>query len=93
MDTLSKELRDARKKKQLTQKELAQRLGIPQGHISSIEQGKIDIRTSTLIQMARVLDYEVMLIPRALIPLIKGIIEEKPDTDAVPRWQVDEEGI
>jgi len=91
MEALIKELRIARKKKGFTQSVLAQRIGLPQGHISSIEQGKIDLRVSTLIQMARILDYEVMLVPRQLNSLVKAMIEEKEGIESEPLWQPDEE--
>ena len=91
MEALIKELRIARKKKGFTQSVLAQRIGLPQGHISSIEQGKIDLRVSTLIQMARILDYEVMLVPRQFTSLVKAMIEQKEGIESEPLWQPDEE--
>ena len=91
MSLLPKDLRAARLKKGLTQTELAQKVGMPQGHISSIEQGKIDLRLSTLVEIARVLDQEVMLIPRTSVALVKGIIEGKTDMNTTPRWQGDTE--
>lgn len=91
MEDLIKELRIARRKKGLTQSELAYRVGLPQSHISSIERGKIDIRVSTLIQLARVLDHEMMLVPRQFNTLIKAIIEGKEGIESEPRWQPDEE--
>ena len=91
METLIKELRKARKNKGLTQSELAQHVGLPQSHISGIEQGKIDLRVSTLIQIARILDHELVLIPRQLDLLVKAIIEGKEDVETKPRFQPDHE--
>ena len=90
MEDLIKELRLARKKKGMTQLELANSVGLPQSHISSIEHGKIDIRISTLIQVARILDYEIILIPRQLNSLVKALIEGKENSDVEPLWQPDE---
>lgn len=91
MEDLIKELRVARNKKGLTQSALAHRVGLPQGHISSIEQGKIDLRVSTLIQMARILEYEVMLVPSQFTSLVKAMIEGKEGIESEPIWQPDEE--
>lgn len=91
MEDIIKELRIARKQKGLTQAELANQIGLPQGHISSIEQGKIDIRASTLIQLARILDYEVMLVPRQMNIFIKAMIEGKEGIEFEPLWQPDKE--
>ncbi|MBY0291682.1 MAG: helix-turn-helix domain-containing protein [Alphaproteobacteria bacterium] len=91
MEDLIKELRVARNKKGFTQSALAHRVGLPQGHISSIEQGKIDLRVSTLIQMARILEYEVMLVPSQFTSLVKAMIEGKEGIESEPIWQPDEE--
>ena len=91
MEDLSKELLDARKKKGLTQSELARHVGVPQGHISSIENGKTDLRVSTFVQIARSLDLEVMLVPRQLNSLVKAIIEGKEGIESEPRFQPDKE--
>jgi len=91
MENLIKELREARKKKGMTQSRLAHSVGLPQSHISGIEQGKIDIRISTLMQIARILDHEVILTPRQMEPYIKALIAGKEDVETQPRFQVDPE--
>ncbi|MBN9344227.1 MAG: hypothetical protein BGO76_08545 [Caedibacter sp. 38-128] len=91
MESLIIELREIRKKKSMTQIELARHVGLPQSHISAIEQGKIDLRVSTLIQIARILDHEVTLVPRPLDSFVKVIIKGKEDADIEPRFQPDDE--
>ncbi len=91
MDDLIKQLLDARKKKGITQSTLARSVGLPQSHISSIEQGKVDIRVSTLLEMARILDHEVVVIPREHYSLLMAIIEGKKDIELEPLWKPDEE--
>jgi transcriptional regulator with XRE-family HTH domain len=54
----------ARHRKGLTQKQLSELLGLPQSYISQVEQGRHDVKTSTLTAWARVLDLELMLVPR-----------------------------
>jgi ribosome-binding protein aMBF1 (putative translation factor) len=56
-------LRGARGKEGLTQKELAEKTGIPQGHISSMENGKMEIGKERAKRLAKALDidYRVFL--------------------------------
>lgn len=91
MEPLIRQLRETRKNKGMTQSELARLVGLPQSHISDIEQGKIDLRISTLIQMARILDHEIMLVPRQLNTYIKAIIAGKENVETEPRFQPDQE--
>lgn len=65
----------ARRLKGMTQAGLSQLLKIPQGYISQVEQGKHDIKTSTLSNWARVLDLELMLIPRQKVPAVSYLIQ------------------
>ena len=91
MEYLIIELRKIRKKKGITQFQLAHQVGLPQSHISAIEQGKKGLRVSTLIQIARTLDHELMLVPRQLETFVKSMIKGKEGTEAEPRFQPDDE--
>ena len=53
---------------------MAEKVGLPQSHISKIESGHVDIRLSSLIELARVLDLELSLVPRKLVPAVRSII-------------------
>ena len=68
-------LSQARQDHGLTQRELGERLKLPQSHISKIERGKTDLRVSSLIEMARHLDLEVVLVPRRLLPALRTMSE------------------
>ena len=57
-------LQAMRKRKGLTQGELAERTGGNQAHISVIERGAFDFRASTLIAIAAALGCEVLLVPK-----------------------------
>ena len=47
---------------------------MPQSHISKIESGGVDLRMSSLIALARVLDLELFVAPKKSVPAIKSII-------------------
>lgn len=74
MTYIQEQIRQAREAGHLTQDELGQRIGQPQSSVSRIERGG-DLRVSTLLEMARVLDLEPMLIPKRLIPAVHALIE------------------
>ena len=67
-------LREARVRKGFSQRELGARSGVPQSHISKIESGGVDLRMSSLIALARVLDLELFVAPKKSVPVIKSII-------------------
>jgi transcriptional regulator with XRE-family HTH domain len=71
---ISASIRQARKDKGLTQRELGQRVGLPQSHISKIESGVVDLQLSSLAEIARALDLEVKLVPRKALPAIEGTV-------------------
>ena len=73
VENVAQELKTARNKKGLSQRELGAKVGVPQSHISKIENGAVDLKTSSLIELARALDLELMLVPRALIPAVQGL--------------------
>ena len=53
---------------------MSEKAGVPQGHISKIENGAVDLRLSSLIELARVLDLELTLVPRKTVPAIQSIV-------------------
>lgn len=66
-------LKQARENKGLSQRALGTRIAVPQSHISKIESGKVDIKASSLIEFARALDLEIMLVPRSLVPAVEAL--------------------
>ena len=67
-------LKAARQASKLTQRELGKKIGTPQSHISTIEAGRVDLTASSLIELARALDLELVLVPRSLVPAVRGLI-------------------
>jgi transcriptional regulator with XRE-family HTH domain len=75
-------LKAARETKGMSQRALSEKAGMPQGHISKIETGAVDLRLSSLIELARVLDLELALVPRKSVPAVNSIVRS---TGSSPR--------
>src|SRR5437660_12491553 len=73
---LSRALKDAREKRGWSQRDLASRLGIAQRHISGIESGKIVPRYDTLLEFVRMLDRDLLMVPRALVPVVQSLVRD-----------------
>lgn len=71
---ISKSLKRAREAKGLSQRTLADLSGVPQSHISKIESGGVDLRISSLVEIARALDMELKLVPRKGLSAVNSII-------------------
>ncbi len=74
-------LKAARDDKQLTQRELSRKVRLPQSQISKIEKGNVDLRLSSLVELSRALDLELMLVPRKLVPAVQSMIRSSKTTD------------
>jgi transcriptional regulator with XRE-family HTH domain len=72
-------LKDARVAAGVSQRELAERAGLGQNRLASIETGGVDLRASTLVQLARALDLELVLIPRRVLPAVQVLTGGQPD--------------
>src|SRR6266852_8432483 len=73
---MRRELKEARRKRGWSQAELGRRAGLPQMHISGIESGKIVPRFDTLLDLVRVLDYDLLMVPRALVPAVQALVRD-----------------
>jgi transcriptional regulator with XRE-family HTH domain len=73
---LRRALKEARKKRGWSQRDLARRLGISQRHISGIESGKIVPRYDTLLEFVRMLDRDLLMVPRALVPVVQSLVRD-----------------
>lgn len=72
IEEIAASIREARIAKALTQNALGQRVGLPQSHISKIEKGAVDLKLSSLVEIARALELEIMLVPRKALPAVEG---------------------
>lgn len=92
---ISKKLKKSRESKGLSQRELSVKSGVPQGHISKIENGSVDLRLSSLVAITRALDLELALVPRkylAAVNSIAGSINRHTDGEQPrPAYSLDED--
>ena len=88
MKNIVEQLKSIRREHGLSQSEFGERLGLPQSHISRIEQGETDPRFFTVADMARVLDQELVLIPRSMVSYVHSILYGEGEEER--RFQLDE---
>lgn len=85
---LVKTIQHQRRRKGLSQAQLGRRLHMPQSQIARIERGSSDVRLSTIVEIARALDLEPMLVPKHLTTAVRYMIADKPNQsseEAVPK--------
>jgi len=80
-ENMRRTLKEAREKRGWTQRDLASRLGLTQTHISGIESGKIVPRYDTLLELVRILDRDLLMVPRALVPVVQSLIRDHLQPD------------
>lgn len=80
-EEIVRSLKAARQSKGLSQRALARLAGVPQGHISRIERGAVDLRVSSLVEIARALGLEVTLVPRNAVPAVQSIVRAAAPAD------------
>lgn len=78
---LVEQVREVREASGLSQRALSAKTGQTQSHISQIESGKMEPGLSSFIDMARALDLEVMLVPKKLVPGVRGVIRSQATPD------------
>jgi transcriptional regulator with XRE-family HTH domain len=74
-------LRTARLASGMTQEQVADLAGISRPRYRDIETGAAAARATTLVNVARALGMEVMLIPQALIPGVDALLRPNDDDD------------
>jgi len=91
LQELSAQIKLARRKKGISQRALSVKIGVPQSHISKIENGLVDLQTSSLIQLARALDLEVVLVSMSLLPALDAMQNSSQASKAMPAYRLDDE--
>jgi transcriptional regulator with XRE-family HTH domain len=92
---LTGKLRAAREKKGVSQRAFGRSIGMPQSRLSRIENGVIDLQTSHLLELARALELEVMLVPRQLVPMVDSLRRQATSLssgeETLPLYRLDDE--
>ena len=78
-ENIRREIRSARRDRGWSQLELGRRAGLTQRHVSGIETGRIVPRYDTLIDLLRVLDRDLALVPRGLVPVVQSLVRDYGD--------------
>lgn len=74
--SLRKAISKSRQSNGWSQAELGKRVGLPQMHISSIETGAVVPRYDTLLNLVRVLGFDLLLVPREIVPIVEAMSRE-----------------
>jgi len=87
------QIKQARKRRNWSQRELGRRIRLTQAHISAIESGTISPRWGTVTDLLRVLDLDLLLVPRPLVPAVNSLIHahQQPEEDERPLYAVDQD--
>ena len=89
---VARTLRNAREARGMSQRALSARAGIPQSHISKIENGAVDLRVSSLVELARVLDLDLVLVPRKAVSAVHAIVRRRDESEkARPAYSLDDD--
>lgn len=70
------ELRKTRKARRMSQREMERRTGIHQARLSRIENGQVDPKFSEVIQMAKAVELDLVLVPRRALLAVLGVIRD-----------------
>ena len=89
--SLAEILRATRLTRELSQAELAGKLGLRQRQISDLERATTDPRLSTIHNVSRALDLELMLIPRHLISAVEALQRSGSDVGRRPLYALGDE--
>lgn len=88
LENIGKQLQKERARYGLTQRAFAKMAGTTQARISKLENGELNARLSTLIEIARNLNLEFMLIPRQHVPAVNAIIKQQPYSSKEKSWRL-----
>lgn len=83
-------LKVARTAKGMSQRALSERVGIPQSHVSKIEAGLVNLQVTSLMQIARALGLEMMLIPQKVVPAVEALTRSNTPSNSTKRSNASE---
>jgi transcriptional regulator with XRE-family HTH domain len=92
---LRDKIKEARVNRGWGQRELGAEVGLPQPHISAIESGETVPRFDTLLDIVRVLDLDLVLVPRTLVPAVQSLVraQGQPESVEKPLYATDDDEV
>src|ERR1700728_4038047 len=78
---LRPQIKNARARRGWGQRELAAQVGLQQPHVSAIESGEVVPRFDTVLDLVRVLNLDLLLVPRALVPAVQSVIRAQQEPE------------
>jgi transcriptional regulator with XRE-family HTH domain len=78
---IGQRLKNARLASAMTQEQVADLAGISRPRYRDIETGVAAARATTLMNVARALGLEMMLIPQAMVPAVEALLRPHDDDD------------
>jgi transcriptional regulator with XRE-family HTH domain len=81
LEDLGLRFRTARQAAGLSQEQIALRANISRPRYRDIETGAAAARATTLVNIARALGMEMMLIPQAMVPAVQSMLQPADDDD------------
>ena len=87
------QIRQARTQKGWGQRQLGVAVGLPQSHISAIEAGTVVPRFDTLLEIVRVLNMDLLLVPGAMVPAVQSLLhsQSSPTAEEKPLYATSED--
>ncbi len=82
-----------------SQNQLSTESGTGQATISRLEQGRVDVRLGTLVEVARALGLDVRVVPREVLPAVDDLIRSVTDprgggAEGTPLYRLeDDDGV
>ncbi|MEA3640869.1 MAG: helix-turn-helix transcriptional regulator [Lamprobacter sp.] len=89
-ETIVGRLKAAREAAGLSQRALSTMTGLQQGQLSKIESGLVDPRLSSVLEMARALELEPVLVPRRSLLAVRALLGLDADAGR-PAYRLDDD--
>lgn len=94
-DDIRDHIKQARVNRGWSQRKLGAEVRLPQPHISAIESGETVPRFDTLLDIVRVLDLDLVLVPRTLVPAVQSLVraQKHPQSVEKPLYATDDDEL
>lgn len=79
---LLQELRQIRQRSKASQSTVASKAGLNATYLSKIERAQVDPRLSTVQDIARALDHEIIIVPRNLVGTVRSLMPSEGEVSS-----------